>query len=1299
MRELFVKDLVTEILGPRGGMRERLSENPLGEYITGVLAPFGTETPNEILEPALPTGDYESETDETDNSEDEVDFTPFAPVLSPQNRPFSLGVSFSVNVESPLALDLCVTWARYFPIDNSQWDRRPRYALLQVSAPTFVTWLDHNGNPTLPDSATAEISLHVRSRITNGLRVISIFAVNRVSVPENTQAQAQHHLFQPQIRVICGDDTKLVGMIASQSTEEDQTLQFLYRNRPVFARGHLTSAIWSTIDPEQTYSDALDFPSAAQSPPFYWIDGEQLDQRSREKFTAPDVRSEYVPVLSIASPVLEPYEGYLDTVEFRADTLASMHNANSLSVALQQLVTGYRNWIHDSRNEVQRLASLSEQSIGNRLLDGCDEVADRMQLGLDLLTSSEDVRLSFCFAMKAMALQYSWPSGNRLVWRPFQLAFLLSTLESVANEDSRGRETCDLLWVPTGGGKTEAYLAIIAFALALRRRRNRQRTNSNVDKTGGGVTVISRYTLRLLTIQQFRRTLKLITACEVLRVQQTHGGVVGWLPLGFLASAQFYWGEIRFSVGLWVGTGVAPNKLQDGYGGGHPIPGALSLLRGVNGSGEPAQVLDCPACSEVLAVPNEPVEIAQSGYSLKWTLAGPAPIAANLIGLSANGLTVTDASYAALATPNYGVLAVTVVGNATASVDARSARQIWDVIDQNLGNRNSLACASASRPGYFLRHYTGRGGAFDFDIACPNPECPLHTPWFEAFPAGSICDARAEAVGPATIGGLPGLQAGLRFAHIQTPFRSASSYQSDRVVIPAYTVDDQIYHRCPSVVIATVDKFARPAFEPRAAALFGNVTRHHCIHGYYRPYLHGTGGFDDNPSPAGSGNRQTWFEISPFDPPSLVLQDELHLIEGPLGSLVGIYETAVDELTTREHGQRAKYIASTATIRQATEQVSAVFNRTVSTFPPAALSVDNSFFVRFPQLHPLDDRKPGRLYVGACAPGRGPLTPLVRLWARLLQTAFREETHSNIDGFWTLAGYFNAIRELAGARALYRQDIPERLTHLAATDPGSPVGPRPLSEDSSRELSGRSDSTVLPNVLDLLNRAHYLDALFTTSMFGTGVDVQRLGLMLVNGQPKNTSAYIQATGRVGRRAGALVATFFRAARPRDLNHYEFFVGYHLQLHRFVEPITVMPFAPGAMDRALGPVSVLLLRNKRGTVRSWARDRDSRQMATVRTSDPDVRFVEALLTNRGNSQPLAIRPSLAAISHLAASALDDWKGLSDRNRQTAEYQEYADTPQLPVVLGDVEHFHAGLDMAFENAPQSLRDVEETCGFET
>ena len=194
------------------------------------------------------------------------------------------------------------------------------------------------------------------------------------------------------------------------------------------------------------------------------------------------------------------------------------------------------------------------------------------------------------------------------------------------------------------------------------------------------------------------------------------------------------------------------------------------------------------------------------------------------------------------------------------------------------------------------------------------------------------------------------------------------------------------YHRCPTVVVATVDKFARLAFEPQAAGMFG-IVDHYCDrHGYYRAGCHPLGNCHQTRliTPPGV----TPIPVPRFPPPDLVLQDELHLIEGPLGSMVGIYETAVETLATTSvngHVRRPKYVASSATVRRAGDQVQSLYDRHLVQFPPPGIDIDDNFFAVGRETHPLESDPPGRLYMGICAPGRGAQTPIVRIWSRLLQ--------------------------------------------------------------------------------------------------------------------------------------------------------------------------------------------------------------------------------------------------------------------------------------------------------------------------
>jgi hypothetical protein len=434
--------------------------------------------------------------------------------------------------------------------------------------------------------------------------------------------------------------------------------------------------------------------------------------------------------------------------------------------------------------------------------------------------------------------------------------------------------------------------------------------------------------------------------------------------------------------------------------------------------------------------------------------------------------------------------------------------------------------------------------------------------------------------------------------------------------------------------------------------------------------------------------------------------------------MVGIYEAGVDILAS-EHADgnvtHPKYIASTATVRQAGEQVQSLYSRGLEVFPPPGITVEETFFSSTGLSHPLDAAVAGRLYVGIVAPGRGAQTPIVRIWSRLLQTPLDRRgsgiPDDQLDPFWTLVGYFNAIRELAGAVALARQDIVQRLGTIAAR-------PRELDEQEPMELSSRANSLLLPGMLDELGISlgsprNPVNAVVATSMFGTGVDVERLGLMVVHGQPKTTSSYIQATGRVGRNTGGLVVMFYRASRPRDLSHYEYFAGYHQTLYRHVEPVTVNPFAPRARDRALGPVAVALLRQaghlpvgagvvavddrwhvqQRLSGGNWFCRAD--EMSTSR-NDADVAALPSLFEARAAQQPPLRRPPAGDTQTHAESELDRWQQLAAHVANRLLYSEptVIRSASRPVVLGDLAHLIANTGQAYENAPNSLREVEAT-----
>src|SRR5262249_1860495 len=217
-------------------------------------------------------------------------------------------------------------------------------------------------------------------------------------------------------------------------------------------------------------------------------------------------------------------------------------------------------------------------------------------------------------------------------------------------------------------------------------------------------------------------------------------------------------------------------------------------------------------------------------------------------------------------------------------------------------------------------------------------------------------------------------------------------------------------------LIATVDKFAQMPWKGETQMLFGQVNGICPRHGFRSPEVE-----DANSHPARNGLPKTQtVPHGPLRPPDLIIQDELHLISGPLGSMVALYETAVDELcswTVDGKRVRPKVVASTATIRRAPDQVRKLFLRKLEVFPPQGTSINDSFFAI---QRPPSEEYPGRRYLGVCAFGRRYPAATIRVYVALMaaaQTLF--EKYDNLADPWmTLVGYFNSIRELAGTRRL-----------------------------------------------------------------------------------------------------------------------------------------------------------------------------------------------------------------------------------------------------------------------------------------
>lgn len=367
--------------------------------------------------------------------------------------------------------------------------------------------------------------------------------------------------------------------------------------------------------------------------------------------------------------------------------------------------------------------------------------------------------------------------------------------------------------------------------------------------------------------------------------------------------------------------------------------------------------------------------------------------------------------------------------------------------------------------------------------------------------------------------------------------------------LPIQVVDEELYKEPPTLLFGTVDKFATLPWEGDVANLFALEK--------------------------GSSNKQ----------PELIIQDELHLISGPLGSMVGLYETAVDAMCTNITSNcsiRPKIIASTATIKRASEQCKMLFNRSVSQFPPSGINIEDSFFIREIPVNV----KPGRLYVGLMPSGKTATTTQVRLYTSILESVkFIDTKPEVLDKYWTLVGYFNSIRELGKTSNLVKNDIASNnIRYMKRLLKANDIRYVSFPE----ELTSRVESIEIVKILKELennytgetkdNNTRPIDVLLASNMISVGVDVSRLDLMVVSGQPKQTSEYIQASSRVGRKYPGVVFTLYNNSKTRDRSHYELFYPYHQTFYKYVEPTSITPFSEQARERGLHAVLISMVRH-------------------------------------------------------------------------------------------------------------------------
>jgi hypothetical protein len=1111
MRKELENLIVGDLLGPAGGENEVLpGKNRVRDrYIAGMLAPKKTvalEPERKTKSDALGSGAQGSDDSGSDDSSGSASTDLF---------PSSIGLSFTVGSETT---ELLVTaeWGQYLKQPTNPDDPEAGPTWLRHPIKGSFTLLIQAGElgPFVPASSHPDVIVRGKgTKLPNGW-LVSLFLVNDQTPPAVNLEEAW--MFQVKLAAesptgaaaFLGRDSVLETAETSAAIGELEILDLQYRNRVEFAVGHGTA----------THVVVSDDPCKAVK-----IETSAIPRHEVAVTEAPD------PTDASMDPDVA---AAFSKVVLDMSVLASF-NGDELVSAVTPLVDAYELWLERQASRVlSGVDGLDGHGDAAELaLHEAQRVAGRLREGIALLASASgaetDAAEAFRFANHAMWKQrvHTIASDQRRndssielaaavavadipvnrSWRPFQLAFILLNLPSLTipnhPERSQGSGLVDLLFFPTGGGKTEAYLGLTAFTLAIRRL---QGTIAGHDGGGAGVAVLMRYTLRLLTAQQFERAAALMCACELRRRE--------------LLANDPRWGEEPFRLGMWVGANVTPNsvkaagiQIEDAAGGGRQAKAAGAV-----------QLVSCPWCGQRI----------------------------------------------------------------DAGKDAKYDADRWRVF-----------------------------------LYCGDPF--------------GIC-----------------------------PFTEAKSpYQG----IPVVTTDEEIYRLLPSFVISTADKFAQLPWRGALQMLFGRVSRKCERHGYRSPDLDRMDSQreeKDSHNARGSLPKAKTIDVDPLRPPDLIIQDELHLISGPLGTLVGLYETAIDELASWEvDGQmvRPKVIASTATVRRAAEQAHALFARSLSVFPPPVLDVDDSFFAKE---RPVED-KPGRLYLGICAPGLRLKSAEVRLFTTLLAAAQRlyERYGAPADPWMTLVGYFSALRELAGTRRLVDDEVKNNI--FKADRRG--LGKRSLRNVT--ELTSRVGSSDIRDILDELKKPfdpnqtegkRPIDVLLATNMISVGVDVARLGLMTTVGQPKTTSEYIQATSRVGRdrRGPGLVVTLYNWARPRDLSHYETFEHYHSTFYRQVEALSVTPFSPRALDRGLSAVLVALARH--GTSHSDWNPNVGAQAVDLHSAD--LGAIADIIAKR--AEAVTADPNAGSlVRDLIDTRIDKWS--AEQQRQ-GSILGYADNPKAGVV---------------------------------
>lgn len=1054
VRKKLIDDIKKDLIGPISE-NEILNENPRFAYITGILDYKNSDCykcedeENEenidefnISEPDIVKSDININVLNSLDEDEEFESEPLA--TSNFRLPISIGISFYIS-NSTSDINLDISWGDYEKSINLIENEEKKYKKIVYKRKPMFETINININEINKSkiyslNIDSNIKLYVyRIKFKNEYSLVTVYLVNKRNYSENNIEGAMY-----QVELKAYDKNKSKPFIAEHicKTISDKS-EFYFRKRSIMGRGKGCAAIWD----------------------------------KPENGRCSYVKSSFIPEYELPK-VSAQLDGF-DDLRFSTFEMSKESNKNETLEKLKKLADLYEDWITVSliNNKNKQEGNQNVESI----IEECKIAASRIKEGVEIIEKDEIAYEAFSVMNQIIYLQnsiknYSKNYGegiecnfgdfvknngkNNFEWRPFQIAFILINIKSIVDPSSSDREIVDLLYFPTGGGKTEAYLGLMAFTIINRRLRINDYDEYNRD---GGVTIILRYTLRLLTIQQRDRITKMVIAAEKIREKNTDK-----------------FGKEPINIGIWIGSNTTPNNI--GKDKLNEIKNTLVK-----------QLPICPFCGTIIEKEN---------------------------------------------------------------------------INVNIDKKST-------------------------EIYCSDKNCIFYV-----------------------------------------------MKNDNRKAIPVYLIDEEIYLKCPTIIISTVDKFASLPMKVETNSIFGRVNRKCDRHGYIPIGCEHQLRHNKN----GELPKTETKAVKQFMPPELIVQDELHLISGPLGTIYGGYETLIEKMCSL-NGIKPKYVVSTATIKNADNQIKNLYARNVTKqFPPNGFEIGDSFFIREIPI----EETPFRKYIGICAQGHSMKTALTRIYGIILQASYNyyldPEYKEFIDPYYTLIGYFNSIRELGGALRLIQDDIKKRIARICTNYNIKDKQHRRFIKKSI-EITSREHSSKIPKRLSELeiksdNNSKVTDIVLATNMIAVGMDVDRLGLMVVTGQPKQNSEYIQATSRIGRTFPGLVITLYNPYKPRDLSHYENFTGYHSQLYRFVEGTTATPFSETARDRVLHSLIIAAIRLL--YTNSNNKKNDAKQINLL--TEEEIKFVKKIIFDRVNT----IKPvSINDVEEEITKFINEWKHVAQK----------------------------------------------------